>query len=224
MSKNIVYEDWGLIGYQEAWDKQEQLFNAAILLKGQGKLPVNHLILCEHLPVITLGRHGDSENLLFSDEFLKQRGVDMYRTNRGGDVTYHGPGQIVGYPIFDLEQFGLGLKQYIYRMEEVIIRLLEIYGLRGGRLDGATGVWLDADKPAKARKICAIGVRSSRFVTMHGFALNINTDMSYFGLINPCGFVDKGVTSLEKELGSPVDMGICRKQLKELFEELFGRE
>ncbi|MFT4070620.1 MAG: lipoyl(octanoyl) transferase LipB [Dysgonamonadaceae bacterium] len=224
MPKEILFENWGLTDYQKAWDKQEKAFNEAIELKSVGKIPVNRLIFCEHPHVLTLGKHGDAHNLLYSDEFLNQKGVALYRTNRGGDVTYHGPGQIVGYPIFDLEQFGLGLKQYIHRMEEVIIRFLKIYGIESDRLEGATGVWLEKDTPSKARKICAIGVRSSRFVTMHGFALNINTDLSYFQLINPCGFVDKGVTSLEKELGHTLDMDVCRMQLKELFFELFGIE
>lgn len=224
MPKEILFENWGLTDYQKAWDKQEKAFNEAIELKSVGKIPVNRLIFCEHPHVLTLGKHGDAHNLLYSDEFLNQKGVALYRTNRGGDVTYHGPGQIVGYPIFDLEQFGLGLKQYIHRMEEVIIRFLKIYGIESDRLEGATGVWLGKDTPSKARKICAIGVRSSRFVTMHGFALNINTDLSYFQLINPCGFVDKGVTSLEKELDHTLDMDVCRMQLKELFFELFGIE
>lgn len=217
----IDYQYWGLIDYQLAWDKQEQYFHSAIEAKAQGDEPANVLIFCEHPHVLTLGRNGDTHNLLYSETFLQEQGVSLYRTNRGGDVTYHGPGQIVGYPIFDLEQFGLGLKQYIYLMEEAIIRLLNSYGLTGERLEGATGVWLDKDKSARARKICAIGVRSSRFVTMHGFALNVNTDLSYFRLINPCGFVDKGVTSLQQELGQEIDMDDCRKRLQAYFLQLF---
>lgn len=218
----ISYEDWGLTGYQQAWDKQEIYFNEAIGMKSEGLRPNNRLIFCEHYPVLTFGRHGDLDNLLFSEKVLEEKGVSLFRTNRGGDVTFHGPGQIVGYPIFDLEQFGLGLKQYVYLLEEVMIRFLAEHGIRGERLEGATGVWIDKDLPGKARKICAIGIRSSKFVTMHGFALNINTDLSYFSLINPCGFVDKGVTSLEKELGHPIEMDACRMQLKNLFFELFS--
>ena len=152
---------------------------------------------------------------------MQQRGVSFYHINRGGDITYHGPGQITGYPVFDLEYWQLGLKLYIHRLEEVIIRFLALYGIRGERLDGATGVWIDPDVKGRARKICAIGVKSSRFVAMHGFALNINTDLSYFSLINPCGFTDKGVTSLEKELGEKQDFEQTKTQLHSLFSELF---
>ena len=150
---------------------------------------------------------------------------DVYKRqhiNRGGDITYHGPGQITGYPVFDLEYWNLGLKQYIHMLEETIIRFLSLYDLKGERLEGATGVWLDPEVPGRARKICAIGVKSSRFVTMHGFALNINTDLSYFSLINPCGFTDKGVTSLAMELGVPQDFELAKSQLRSIFMEIFA--
>ena len=160
--------------------------------------------------------------MLVSEERLNQHGISFYHTNRGGDITYHGPGQITGYPVFDLEQFGLGLKAYIDLLEETIIRFLSLYGLKGGRMTGASGVWFDTDTP-KTRKICAIGVRSSRFVTMHGFALNILTDLSYFSLIHPCGLVDKGVTSLAAECKSVPDFNVAKKRLASLFEEMFPR-
>ena len=165
---------------------------------------------------------GKDTNLLISEELLVQRGISFYHTNRGGDITYHGPGQITGYPVFDLDVWKLGLKQYIDRMEETIIRFLAFYDVKGERLAGATGVWIDPDVPGKARKICAIGVKSSRFVTMHGFALNINTDLDYFSLINPCGFKDKGVTSLEKELGTKQDFEAAKARLHSLFIEMFS--
>lgn len=189
--------------------------------KQQGDVCVNRLVFCEHNPVLTIGKSGREENLLIPEELLKQQGVAYYHTNRGGDITYHGPGQITGYPIFDLEHWHLGLKQYIHLLEETVIRFLALYGIHAERLDGATGVWLDAHDAKKARKICAIGVKSSRFVTMHGFALNINTDLKYYSLINPCGFVDKGVTSLEKELGKPQDFELAKRQMVSLFRELF---
>ena len=188
----------------------------------QGESGENVLCFCEHEPVFTLGKHGKETNLLVSEERLNQHGISFYHTNRGGDITYHGPGQITGYPVFDLEQFGLGLKAYIDRLEETIIRFLSLYGLKGGRMTGASGVWFDTDTP-KARKICAIGVRSSRFVTMHGFALNILTDLSYFSLIHPCGLVDKGVTSLAAECKSVPDFNVAKKRLASLFEEMFPR-
>lgn len=217
----IKYENWGTIPYQDAWNRQEEYFQQAIQDKANSRLPANTLILCEHPHVLTLGKHGNETNLLFSKQILQDKGVQLFRTNRGGDITYHGPGQIVGYPIFDLEQFNLGLKQYIFLMEEVIIRFLERHNLIADRMEGATGVWIDKDKPT-ARKICAIGVRSSRYITMHGFALNINTDLSYFQLINPCGFIDKGVTSVEKEIGKPLNISQCQAELKELFTESFS--
>lgn len=218
--ESFSYIDWGKIDYEEGFERQTALFNALIEAKQKDEERINRLIFCEHNPVLTIGKSGKENNLLIPEELLKQRGVAYYHTNRGGDITYHGPGQITGYPIFDLDYWELGLKQYIHLMEEAVIRLLDFYGVKAERLEGATGVWLDTDKKS-ARKICAIGVKSSRFVTMHGFALNINTDLSYYSLINPCGFVDKGVTSLEKELGQPQDFELAKKRLLDIFRELF---
>jgi lipoyl(octanoyl) transferase len=167
-----------------------------------------------------LGKSGDEQNMLLNLKQLQAADVKLVRTNRGGDITYHGPGQIVGYPIFDLENFGLGLKQYIFKIESVIIKLLTLYGIYAARLAGATGVWLDPET-SRARKICAIGVRSAHFVTMHGFALNVDTDLTYFNHINPCAFTDKGVTSIQKELGHSIDLKIVKDDLKNIFEENF---
>ncbi|MBO5836191.1 MAG: lipoyl(octanoyl) transferase LipB [Bacteroidales bacterium] len=229
----IIDTDWGLISYQEAWDKQKSLFQERLTAKAQGD---NHLpdvlVSCEHHPVLTLGKSGQIDNLLVSEQILRQRGVEFFQIERGGDITYHGPGQLVMYPIFDLQHFcsteaeagsrrGIGLKEYIWRLEEAVILFLKDFGIEAERLEGATGVWLDAHGP-RARKICAIGVKASRFVTMHGLAFNINTDLSYFQLINPCGFVDKGVTSLQQELGGQVqDMAACQARLREKFHQLF---
>jgi lipoyl(octanoyl) transferase len=215
--------DWGLIEYNEAWNKQEEIFRATIQLKTEGKPTENTLVFCEHPHVYTLGKSGDEQNLLLNYIQLQAADAQFVKTNRGGDITYHGPGQIVGYPIFDLANFNIGLKQYIFLIEEAIIRTLLEYGIKSERLDGATGVWLDTGKPT-CRKISAIGVRSSRFVTMHGFALNVNTNLTYFGHINPCGFIDKGVTSLEKELGRKVDMDEVKEYLVENFNTLFIKQ
>lgn len=217
----MLYKDLGIIEYACAWEYQQELFDKAMSEKQHGRLAGNTLLFCEHPHTITLGKHGKEDNVLFASKFLEERGVALFRIDRGGDVTYHGPGQVVGYPIFDLETFGIGLRQYIHNVEEVIIRLLAMYDIRASRLEGAAGVWLDVDKPASTRKIAAIGVRCSRFVTMHGFAFNVNTDLSYFNLINPCGFVDKGVTSMERELGRRVDQEEVKLRLKDLFEEIF---
>lgn len=180
------------------------------------------LILCEHPHVITLGKHGNSNNLLLPTENLRKRGVEFFYTDRGGDITYHGPGQLVVYPIFDLDAFEIGLKSYIFKLEEVVIRLLNDYGIKAERMPGATGVWLETDSDKNARKICAIGVRSSHFVTMHGLALNVNTDLSYFSLINPCGFIEKGVTSIQKELNSNAPkMEEIKNRIILYFSEIF---
>jgi lipoyl(octanoyl) transferase len=179
------------------------------------------LFFCEHNPVFTIGKSGKDKNMLMSEDFLRSKGISLFHINRGGDITYHGPGQITGYPVFDIDRWDLGLKAYIERLETAIIRLLEIYGIKGELLDGATGVWIEPQDPKKARKICAIGVKSSRYVTMHGFALNVNTNLEYFTYINPCGFVDKGVTSMAKELGHELDMERVKEQLCVIFEELF---
>lgn len=227
----IIDTDWGLISYREAWEKQKNLFQERLSAKAQAVNTLPDILLsCEHHPVLTLGKSGDLDNLLVSEAMLRQRGVEFFQIERGGDITYHGPGQLVMYPIFDLQHFrsaeasqrqGIGLKEYIWRLEEAVILFLKDDGIEAGRLEGATGVWLDAHT-SRARKICAIGVKASRFVTMHGLAFNINTDLSYFQLINPCGFVDKGVTSLQQELGGqPQDMARCQARLREKFHQLF---
>jgi lipoyl(octanoyl) transferase len=220
MNRTIQYIDWGLTEYNEAWKKQETLFSGSIEKKVQGLPTDNYLVFCEHPHVYTLGKSGDEQNMLLNYIQLQAKNATFVHSNRGGDITYHGPGQIVGYPIFDLANFDLGLKQYIYIIEDAIIKTLSFYNIDSSRLDGATGVWLDVGLPA-CRKICAIGVRSSRYVTMHGFALNVNTDLNYFNYINPCGFIDKGVTSMEKELGQKVNMEELKAQLKQAIEEIF---
>lgn len=218
---NIIYSDWGLTEYNEAWQRQEEIFNATIARKQAGEATDNVLVFCEHPHVYTLGKSGDEQNMLLNYIQLQAAHASFIHTNRGGDITYHGPGQVVGYPIFDLANFNMGLKAYIFNIEEAIINTLKLYGVESTRLEGATGVWLDIDTP-RCRKICAIGVRSSRYVTMHGFALNINTDLTYFNHINPCGFVDKGVTSLQKELGREVDMEELKERLKEEIIQRFS--
>jgi lipoyl(octanoyl) transferase len=221
MNKIIKPVDWGLVEYNQAWKEQESIFAETISRKIQELETENYLIFCEHPHVYTLGKSGDEQNLLLNYIQLQANNAQFVHTNRGGDITYHGPGQIVGYPIFDLANFGIGLKEYINRIEASIIELLQQYNIRSERLEGATGVWLDAGTK-QARKICAIGVRSSRYVTMHGFALNINTDLAYFGHINPCGFTDKGVTSLEQELGEKQDMNKVKAALLEIFQKKFS--
>jgi len=217
----FTFQDLGVMDYAEALQKQTVIFDSLVAGKVKGETGKSYLLFCEHPPVLTLGKSGKENNLLIPETLLQQRGVSLYHVNRGGDITYHGPGQITGYPVFDLENWGMGLKQYIGTLEEIVVRFLDLYGLKGERLDRATGVWIDAEVPGKARKICAIGVKSSRYVTMHGFALNISTDLDYFSLINPCGFVDKGVTSLEKELGVKPDFEVAKEQLHMLFKECF---
>lgn len=218
---DVIFRNLGLIGFKDAWDYQEDLFQKSLQLKlarnasESNNLVPNYLLFCEHPHVITLGKSGTEDNLLTSIDSLERRGVEFYRINRGGDITYHGPGQIVGYPIIDLEQFGLGVKKYIEILEQAVIITLEQYNIKAGRLQGAIGVWLDPDDPVKARKICAIGVKTSRHITMHGFAFNVNTELSYYHLINPCGFIDKGVTSMAKELGRKMEMEEVEKKLKD---------
>lgn len=233
--ESVIVEDWGIIEYGEAWDRQEKMLEEALVLKRDyNNLPsesratppatVHHLILCYHPHVYTLGKSGHLENLLLNDARLSALGVSFYKTNRGGDITYHGPGQIVGYPLLDLEKFRTDLGWYMRSLEEVIIRTIAHYGLAGERLPGSTGVWLDTDNPAKARKICAMGVRCSRWMTMHGFALNVNTDLSYFGHIIPCGITDKGVTSIAAEIGKLVDEAEVKEHLYHAFGEVFNAE
>lgn len=226
--KNVKFEDLGLIEYKNAWDYQEKIFSKYIQIKAENRdLPDDqqkeiegNVLFCEHPHVYTLGKSGEQNNLLINDEFLNKIEATYFKTNRGGDITYHGPGQIVGYPIIDLERFNLQVKQYIANLEESIIRMLKEYDIDSERLQGATGVWLET-ATNKARKICAIGVKASRFITMHGFALNVNTNLEYFNHINPCGFVDKGVTSMEKELGKKVNYEEVKDVLKAKMEEVF---
>lgn len=215
--------------YKEAWDFQASVFNNLVDNKkavsgNMSKAPElpGMLILLEHPHVYTLGKSGSDSNLLIDQLQLRRQNAKFYHIDRGGDITYHGPGQIVGYPIFDIERMGLSLKEYIHKLEEAIILTVAEYGISASRLTGSTGVWLDPDVRGRARKICAIGVRASRYVTMHGFAFNVNTDLTYFDSINPCGFTDKGVTSLQKELGAVQDIEkareIVKKNLKEVFD------
>lgn len=216
------FTDLGVISYEEAWEYQEKYFAKALKAKKEGEVE-NLLIFCEHPHVYTLGKSGDEQNLLLNHIQLMAKEASFHKVNRGGDITYHGPGQLVGYPIIDLEQFGLGVKDYIRELEASVIRLLKDYDIQGERLEGATGVWLDVGKPT-ARKICAIGVKVSRWITMHGFALNVNTDLKYFDYINPCGFIDKGVTSIAKEKGKIIDEEELKERLKLYLAETFKME
>jgi lipoyl(octanoyl) transferase len=216
----VRYRDCGHISYHEAWDLQEQLLKENVDLKlaaGRAAIPASvptrhHLLFCEHNPVYTLGKSGKAEHLLIGEAERAQRGIEYFHINRGGDITYHGPGQITGYPIFDLEKFKPDINWYLRHIEEAVIDLLAGYGITGGRIKGLTGVWIGMDSP-NPRKICAIGVRCSRWVTMHGFAFNVNTDLSYFDHIIPCGIDDKGVTSLQKELGRKLDFDAVKTDL-----------
>lgn len=222
MTDNLSFIDWGLIPYDQSWERQTELFDSIIAAKLAGQPYQNEVIFCEHPHVYTLGRSGKENNMLLGEEQLKAINATLYHIDRGGDITYHGPGQLVCYPILNLEQFKLGLKEYIHLLEEAIIRVCASYGIQAGRLEKATGVWLDGHK-STARKICAMGVRSSRYVTMHGLALNVNTDLRYFSYINPCGFMDKGVTSLQKELGYELSMDEVKEKLKDqLFDLLIN--
>lgn len=230
MSYSVRYEDVGLKEYKAVWDYQETLFkeltDRKLKIEKEGNIDQQplpgKLIFVEHPHVYTLGKSGSENNLLIDYILLRAKDASFFKIDRGGDITYHGPGQLVGYPIFDLEMLKVGLKEYIFRIEEAIIRAAGEYGIKATRLEGGTGVWIDPDVPGKARKICAIGVRASRFVTMHGFAFNVNTDLSYFNYINPCGFTDKGVTSVEKETGRKIDFietkEIVRNKLREVFD------
>ncbi len=222
------------MAYDAAWEYQEQIMQAnlsikakrynstGITIKVDEEETQHHLLFCEHPHVYTLGKSGHIENLLVNDSRMKELDVTFFKTNRGGDITYHGPGQIVGYPILDLEKFVTDLGKYMRNLEEVMIRMLAHYGIGAGRLQGATGVWLDAEIKGRARKICAMGVRCSRWVTMHGFALNVNTDLKYFDYIVPCGITDKSVTSMQKELGHVVDIEEVKFLLIKEFGTIFG--
>jgi len=223
-SRKIIIKNLGLIEYQEAWDFQENLFKQLMDAKIAGKPTPNYLLFCEHPHVYTLGKSGSVNNLLINNRQLQEKNVSFVKTNRGGDITYHGPGQIVGYPILNLENFGLGIRDYVGLLEESIIKVLADFDLKGERLPGATGVWLDPGVPGKTRKICAIGVKASRFITMHGFAFNVNTDLRFFNYINPCGFTDKSVTSLQKELGMEMNFEAVRVQVFDKMKGVFGFE
>jgi lipoyl(octanoyl) transferase len=231
LSYTVVYQDIGIKEYNTAWAYQEKIFGTLVNAKSGSagyqssdgeKIRNGYLIFVEHPHVFTLGKSGSENNLLINSIQLHAKDASFVRTDRGGDITYHGPGQIVGYPLFDLERIGIGLKEYINRLEEAIIMTLSASGLKGSRLPGATGVWLDSGLPHRTRKICAIGVKVSRYITMHGFAFNVNTDLSYFNYINPCGFTDKGVTSLQLELGGKQDIGeiklLVRNNLQRVFD------
>jgi lipoyl(octanoyl) transferase len=233
MNKEVQFIDWELIDYKEAWDRQESLFKEKVDLKfanrqlpdyAEKTLPTNHLIFCEHPHVYTLGKSGSIDNILVNEQELNELSATYYQINRGGDITYHGPGQIVGYPILDLEQFFTDIHLYLRTLEEAIILTIAEYGIKGGRYEGYTGVWLDADDDAKARKICAMGVRCSRWITMHGFAFNVNADLSYFGHIVPCGIDDKQVTSMQQELGYTVDMEEVKSKLRYHIATLFNMQ
>jgi len=215
--------DLGLKDYKDCWDYQEERLAEVTADKQALKNPSakNFFLLVEHPHVYTLGKSGDEKNLLAHGDFLKKIEATFYKINRGGDITYHGPGQLVGYPIIDLERYKIGVREYIEKMEDAIIATIAAYGLTGARKEGATGVWLDATHKVRARKICAIGVRVSRYVTMHGFALNVNTDMRYFNYINPCGFSSFGVTSIQQELGREIPMDEVKSNLKENFNRLY---
>jgi lipoyl(octanoyl) transferase len=221
--KKVILRDLGLIDYKEAWDYQETLFSSVIEKKKnqENDAPEGYFLFCEHPHVYTLGKTGSEDNLLVKGEALEEKQATFYKINRGGDITYHGPGQVVGYPILDLDRFFTDIHKYLRFLEEMIILTLADYNIAAGRIPGLTGVWVDYETPAVARKICAMGVRTSRWVTMHGFAFNINTDLSYFGNIIPCGITDKAVTSLNKELGYEVPLTEVKDKLKHNFCKLF---
>lgn len=231
-NRAVHFMDLGVIDYKEAWDRQEELFQGIIDLKmknrslpeDQQEATPNYLLFCEHPHVYTLGKNGSENNLLADMVQLQNKQATFYKINRGGDITYHGPGQIVGYPILDLDNFLPDIHQYVANLEEAVIRTISRYGLKGERLPGASGVWLDAGHPGRARKICAIGIRSSRWVTMHGFAFNVNSDLSYFELINPCGFTDKKATSMQAELKRVFDMEEVKTLLRQELAGIFQME
>jgi len=248
--EKCAFRDLGRMDYGQAWAYQEELLQGNLRVKsalreraelamagaegvdgsgmelqGDGELTTRHyLLFVEHPPVYTLGKSGKPEHLLMDEEGIKERGMEFYRTNRGGDITFHGPGQIVGYPVLDLEKFYTDIGRYLRDLEEIVISVLAEYGIRGERSPGETGVWIEASLKGRERKICAIGIRCSRWITMHGFALNVNTDLGLFNNIVPCGIQDKQVSSLEKELGRPVDVEEVKAHLKRHFERVFGME
>ncbi|MBL0359408.1 MAG: lipoyl(octanoyl) transferase LipB [Chitinophagaceae bacterium] len=241
--QRVIYKDLGRVKYKDAWDYQESLLQANVkvksfwmsreraLAKGNAVAAVieegiaadttSYFLLCEHPPVYTLGKSGHIENMLISEAEMQQKGIEFYKINRGGDITFHGPEQVVGYPIIDLEKLYTDIGRYLRELEEVIILTLAEYGITGERSKGETGVWIEPGIAGKERKICAMGVRCSRWITMHGFALNVNTDLSYFDHIIPCGIVNKQVTSIEKELQHKVDMQEVKEKLQRNFENVF---
>lgn len=237
MQQQVYFQDLGNMRYKEAWDYQEELLRKNLQVKSEQRkfqlaseqdepitellTTTHHLLFVEHPPVYTLGKSGDVKNILISEAEMKERGIEYYPTNRGGDITFHGPQQIVGYPILDLEKFETDIGKYLRKLEEVIILTMKSYELKGERSSGETGVWLEPDKKGNERKICAMGVRCSRWITMHGFAFNINTDLNYFNYIIPCGIENKQVTSLEKELGRKIDFEEAKQKVKYYFEEVF---
>ena len=229
MNKQVVFQDWGLVDYQTAWERQEALFAQTVQLKTDSRTSgieentPNYLIFVEHPHVYTLGKSGKAENLLLDEQGLKDQESTYYKINRGGDITYHGPGQLVGYPILDLDNFFTDIHLYLRTLEEAVILTLADYGIPAGRYAGYTGVWLDADNH-KARKICALGVRCSRWVTMHGFALNVNTSLAHFSNIVPCGIDDKAVTSMQQELGYELDLKQVKHTLRNHIAILFGMQ
>jgi len=235
MKQQVYFEDWGMIDYKSAWDLQETILQKNVAIKTNWRnqntnqpistLPTtHHLIICEHEHVYTLGKSGDIGNVLLSENELDQQNIQFFKTNRGGDITYHGKGQLVGYPILDLEKFKTDIGLYLRNIEEVIILSIKEFGIIGQRSIGETGVWIDADIPGKERKICAMGVRCSRWITMHGFALNVNTDLNYFSNIIPCGIQGKNVTSVEKEINHKVDPEEMKNIVKQKFEKVFEVE
>jgi lipoyl(octanoyl) transferase len=238
--RHIIFEDLGIINYKEAWDYQEELVKKNLDIKSEARkhsaikdqesginqdLPTQHyLLFCEHPPVYTLGKSGHIENVLLTEDEMEKKEIEFFRTNRGGDITFHGLQQVVGYPILDLEKFSTDLGKYLRNLEEVIILTIAEYGIKGERSKGETGVWIEPGNIGKERKICAMGIRCSRWITMHGFALNVNTDLSFFSNIIPCGIVNKQVTSIEKELGFKVDFEEVKEKLKVNFEKVFEVE
>ncbi|MBY0349027.1 MAG: lipoyl(octanoyl) transferase LipB [Hydrotalea flava] len=227
MERLVYFEDLGLKDYKSVWDFQEQLLAANVALKSNEatrKQTKNYLLFVEHTPVYTLGKSGKREHILISEAEMKGKSIDFFHINRGGDITFHGPQQIVGYPILDLDKFKTDLGWYLRSLEEVIIQTLAIYGIKGSRSKGETGVWIDPDKKGFERKICAMGIKCSRWITMHGFAFNINTDLNYFNNIIPCGIQNKQVTSLQKELGMFIPMDEVKQHVKENFAKVFEVE
>lgn len=230
--RTAIFRDLGILDYKTAWDLQESLLQQGVQAKlaksaaaedGADAATIkNYLLFVEHPPVYTLGKSGKMEHVLISDEDREEKGIEFFKINRGGDITFHGPGQIVGYPIIDLEQFYTDIGRYLRELEEVIIKTLADYGIAAGRSPGETGVWIDAGVAGRERKICAMGVRCSRWITMHGFAFNINTDLNYFNYIVPCGIQNKAVTSLAKELGREVPLEDVKEKLRGHFATVFG--